>query len=307
MLENLKLGPRYDGFLFLAEAARNPPVLAPHNHVELELNVVMRGKITYVVAGRRFTFGPRTLLWMFPAQEHQLVDRTSDAAYYVAVFKPGLIKAACRGEGYADLMRTDPEDKAGVLHTELAPDAFDLVRSLMDSLVEDGLDPDVLNREAGFGVGSKFHFEHGDPDALNAGLRHLLLWCWRQQRGRAGAARAVALHPAVSRALELLGNGEWAEDGSRLARHCGVSEAYLSRVFARQVGVPLTRYRNSARLARFWRVLRTPPQKNLAEAAYAAGFGSYAQFFKIFHKTYGQGPRASLAADHAPPPNTAST
>lgn len=301
MLEDLKLGPRYDGFLFLAEAARNPPVLRPHHHIELELNLVVAGTITYVVGGRRFSFPKRTLLWMFPSQEHQLVDRTDDAAYYVAVFKPGLIAEACRGEGYAGLKRTKPDDPSGVLHTELAPESFDLMRRLMDSLVVNGLDPDVLNREAGFGVGSDFQFEHGDPDALNAGLRHLLLWGWRHQRGQAGAARAVALHPAVSRALELLGEGEWTENGAHLARRCGVSEAYLSRVFARQIGVPLTRYRNSARLARFWHLLRTPPQKNLAEAAYAAGFGSYAQFFKIFHQAYGQGPRASLATRAAPP------
>jgi len=97
MLEDLKLGERYDGFLFLAEAARNPPVLGSHRHIELELNLVVEGTITYVVRGRRFTFGKRSLLWMFPAQEHQLVDRTGDAQYYVAVFKPELLRAACRG------------------------------------------------------------------------------------------------------------------------------------------------------------------------------------------------------------------
>jgi hypothetical protein len=56
MLENLKLGPRYDGFLFLAEAARNPPILKSHRHIELELNLVVSGHITYVVGGRRYTF-----------------------------------------------------------------------------------------------------------------------------------------------------------------------------------------------------------------------------------------------------------
>src|SRR5688572_17334003 len=90
MLENLKLSDRYDGFLFLAEAARNPPVLKPHHHLELELNVVRRGEITYVVGGQRYRFGQRSLLWMYPAQEHQMVDRTDDAEYYVAVFKPQL-------------------------------------------------------------------------------------------------------------------------------------------------------------------------------------------------------------------------
>jgi AraC-like DNA-binding protein len=297
MLENLKLGPRYDGFLFLAESVRNLPVLRPHHHVELELNLVVNGTITYVVGGRRFAFQKRTLLWMFPAQEHQLVDRTGDAQYYVAVFKPGLIARACRGEGYAGLKRAAPEAGAEgeVLHTELGADAFDLVRRTMDAIVEDGLHPDVLNREVGFGAGSDFRFEHGDPDWLNAGLRHLLLLAWRHQRGRAGRARAVALHPAVRKALAFLGTEECAEGMGALARRCGVSEAYLSRIFGRQVGVPLTRYQNSVRLGRFLELYRaTGEQRTIAEAVYAAGFGSYAQFYKVFTESYGRGPREVL-------------
>ena len=299
MLENLKLGPRYDGFLFLAESARNPPTLRPHHHAELELNLVVNGAVTYVVGGKRFTFSKRTLLWMFPEQEHQLVDRTADAQYYVAVFKPGLIAQACRGANHVGLKRKMPEASrpgdAVVLHTELAPDAFDLLRRTMDAIVEDGLDPDVLNREAGFGAGSGFRFEHGDPDWLNAGLRHLLLLAWRQQRGRTGAARAVAMHPAVRKALALLAAGDWEAGMGALARKCGVSEAYLSRVFARHVGVSLTRYRSSVRLARFWELYRDPKkQRTIAETVYAAGFGSYAQFYKVFAQAYGRGPRDAL-------------
>ena len=64
MLEDLKLGKGYDGFLFLAESIRNPPKLESHHHIELELNLVVRGTITYVVGGRRFAFQPRSLLWL---------------------------------------------------------------------------------------------------------------------------------------------------------------------------------------------------------------------------------------------------
>jgi hypothetical protein len=42
---------------------RNPPVIRAHHHAELELNLVARGEITYIVGGKRYTFGPRTLLW----------------------------------------------------------------------------------------------------------------------------------------------------------------------------------------------------------------------------------------------------
>lgn len=299
MLENLKLGPNYDGFLFLAESVRNPPVLRPHHHVELELNLVKAGSITYVVDGQRFTFNKGDLLWIFPAQEHQLVDRTVDAAYYVAVFKPDLIRRSCRGERYRDLKRQRAGRK-GVLHTELAPRDFDDLRHAMDALIEDGLDPDLLNREAGFGLSPDFRFKHNDPDWLNAGLRHLLLYGWRLQQGRGAGKAAVSLHPAVRKALARINGEETAgDDAKSLARHCGVSEAYLSRLFHRQVGVTLTRYRNSIRISRFWDACRRGGRRQLLDSVYQAGFGSYAQFYRVFTETYGKGPREAFRMDGA--------
>jgi AraC-like DNA-binding protein len=294
MLADLKLGKRYDGLLFLAESQRNLPKLNSHHHVELELNLVVRGTITYVVGKRRFTFQARTLLWLFPAQEHQLVDRSDDAQIYVAVFKPSLIARSCRTPIYEGLKR-DNHEQGGVLNTLLDPQSFDLIKRTMDSLMEGSLDPDVLNQQGGYGVGTDFTFEHDDPDGLNAGLHHLLLRCWRSQLSGEKPGKPVALHPAVRRALHLLSEGHWEESLGALAKACGVSEAYLSRTFRRQLGIPLSRYRNSLRLSRFWENYRQPEQKTLTQAVYAAGFGSYAQFYKIFTQAYGRGPRASLA------------
>lgn len=292
MLENLKLASPYDGFLFLAESVRNPPVLRPHHHAELELNLVAAGEITYVVGSQRYTFRRRTLLWMFPSQEHQLVDRTSDAAYYVAVFKPDMIRRACRGERYASLKQDQLSEK-GVLNVELSPSDFDLLRLEMDRLIAGGMDLDLLNKEAGFGLSRDFSFRHSDPDWLNAGLRHLLLSAWRLQQSGGSAFPEVVLHRAVRRALDWIDREQEMEEES-LLRYCGVSHSYLSRLFHQQVGVPLSRYRNSARLGRFWEAYRTRDSITVTEAAYEAGFGSYAQFFRVFSEAYGSGPRSVL-------------
>jgi AraC-like DNA-binding protein len=295
VLQDLKLDPEYDGFLFLAESARNPPSLRSHHHAELELNLVARGTITYVTGGGRFTFGPRSLLWMFPAQEHQLVDRSNDAQNYVAVFKPDLIARSCHGAGYHGLKRKRA-GKGAVLHTVLDPGTFGFLRRMMDHVMEGSLDPDLLNREAGFGVKSDFRYHHGDPDGLNAGLHHLLLFCWKLQQAGTSRQRAFSLHPAVSRAISILGDDDWSGSLGDLSRQCGLSVAHFSRLFARQAGVSLNRYRNSLRLARFWEQFRRPVQPTIMEAVYAAGFGSYAQFYKVFFNAYGQGPRAAVMA-----------
>ncbi len=73
-------------------------------------------------------------------------------------------------------------------------------------------------------------------------------------------------------------------------------------MFRKQIGVPVTRYRNSVRLARFWEEYRQPEQRTLLEAMFAAGFGSYAQFYRVYSDVYGCGPRASLRTGSEPNP-----
>lgn len=299
MLADLKLNRRYDGMLYLAESARNLPKLDSHHHVELELNLVLRGSITYILGERRFTFPARTLLWLYPEQEHHLVAHSPDARFYVAVFKPSLIARACQTPAYSGLKRQNSEI-GDVLHARLLPETFDLIRRTMESIMHGSLDSDVLNREAGYGWRSNFTYEHSDPDALNAGLRYLLLFCWRAQRTGKLSGEAVALHRCVRRAVHALSDGDLQISLAELASVCGTSEAYLSRTFRKQIGVPLSHYRNTLRLARFWDELRQSEEKTVSEAVYAAGFGSYAQFYKVFAETYGQGPRAFLAGEKGP-------
>ena len=290
MLEDLKLDPAYEGFLFLAESIRNPPLLRPHHHVELEINLVAEGTIIYISEGQRFSFKKGALLWFFPSQEHQLVDRTADARYYVAVFKPEFIRRACRGARYADLKKKKPP-QSGILHCDLSPQDFDRLRREMDKIIADGLDPDLLNREVGFGLSADFRYQHNDPDWLNAGLRFLLLVCWRLQQNRGAWQGKSTVHPLVRLALDVM-TVEPNLDLAALSKQCGVSVAYLSRLFHQQIGVPLSRYRNSLRLSRFWEIYREPDRQNLTDAALAAGFGSYAQFYRVFSKSYGKNPRS---------------
>ncbi|HEY4357770.1 MAG TPA: helix-turn-helix domain-containing protein, partial [Acidobacteriaceae bacterium] len=273
--------------------------LHSHHHRELEVNLVVQGTITYVVDGMRFSFSPRTLLWLFPEQEHQLVDRSANAQFYVAVFKPSLIARSCRTATYSGLKRKTNE-QGGVLSTLLKPDAFDLISETMSSLMEGSLDPDLLNREAGFGETSEFRFQHNDPDALNAGLHYLLLHCWRSRLTGKATRGPVVLHPVVRRALQLLSDETKERGLEELAKACGASESYLSRKFHQQIGVSFTRYRNSLRLSRFFAQYQRADHPTITEAVYAAGFGSYAQFYKVFSQVYGRGPRNCLRNDPLP-------
>ena len=106
-------------------------------------------------------------------------------------------------------------------------------------------------------------------------------------------------------------NGEIAP-GTRLleiplATELGVSPGHLARSFKREMGVSLVDYRNRLRLDRFFEsIQRRGGSGNLLDAALEAGFGSYAQFHRVYRKFLGTTPRDVFASARAAAPESKS-
>jgi len=81
--------------------------------------------------------------------------------------------------------------------------------------------------------------------------------------------------------------------GKEIASALDISLSRLSRVFKAEMGMSLVEYRNRLRLDRF-SVLLDRGRTNLLEAALAAGFGSYAQFHRVFRALRHMTPREYL-------------
>ena len=81
--------------------------------------------------------------------------------------------------------------------------------------------------------------------------------------------------------------------GKEIAPKLGISTGRLARVFKTEMGMSLVEYRNRLLLDRFDRLLEGGGL-NLLEAALAAGFGSYAQFHRVFRAFRKMTPRAYL-------------
>jgi AraC-like DNA-binding protein len=290
MLMDLKLDGSLLGLIYLVDASLNPPLLGAHHHEEWELNLVVKGRVTYLVNGQRWTIGRRSMMWFFPGQHHQLLHRTADARYYVAAVKRALINDLDVNGPYSELIKeTPPKFQTSIID----PGSFDLLCRHLQALTEDGPAASDLNRELGFGFCSSFRYTHSDPERLNSGLQFLLLAAWRQHR-LGMSTTSMNLHPAVQRTLNLLEDHTEAVDLERLATDGGISQAYLSRLFHRQVGMPMHQYRATRRLQRFWHVWTKTPRPRMLDAALTAGFGSYAQFHRTFVEVHGCGPRQYL-------------
>lgn len=106
------------------------------------------------------------------------------------------------------------------------------------------------------------------------------------QRG-AGSA-----HPLVDSVTNLLARDPTMSCAA-LAERLHISAGRLARTFKREANTSVVDHRNELRLARFLRAV-DPQGRNLLDAALDAGFGSYAQFHRVFRERFGRPPREYL-------------
>ena len=78
-----------------------------------------------------------------------------------------------------------------------------------------------------------------------------------------------------------------------LARELQLSARQLTRSFQREARKSLVEYRNELRLAGFLERIAADAS-DVLQAARGAGFGSYAQFHRVFRARFGRGPREYL-------------
>lgn len=83
--------------------------------------------------------------------------------------------------------------------------------------------------------------------------------------------------------------------GPSLARRARVSQGALSSRFHGELGVPLVEYRARSKLMRF--VALVDAGASFTQAAFEAGFGSYAQCHRVFQRGLGCSPRRYFAGE----------
>ena len=238
----------------------------PHRHAELEINLVVRGTASYLLGERRYELSPGTLTWLFPGQDHVLVDQSADHELWWAVFRPSLVVRSATTPQTRPLVEQDP--------------AWRFSRRL-DSGAAGRLD--ALFREVRAA-------EMRDDALANAGLAYLLVSAWRAFLESEAVVEGIELHPAVETVARLLRSDPGAGDLAWLARTAGLSPSHLSRLFRAQTGVSIGRFRNQQRLQRFLLLYGRGRRTTALAAALEAGFGSYAQFYRVFREETGRSP-----------------
>jgi AraC-like DNA-binding protein/quercetin dioxygenase-like cupin family protein len=262
MRQQLELPDELDGQLW--HYRQHGRANAMHHHAELEFNLVTQGSGLYLLANRKYQIRRGDLLWLFPAQEHVLVEQSADFEMWIGVAKPKTVRRIATDANAKVLRQANPE---GEYCRRLSQRAFTRLETLLAEIAMTPIQPGLFN----------------------TGLAYAFLTAWSQFE-HAADAPVHDVHPAVERAARHIRDRNNTLGLTELARHAGLSAARLSRLFKQQTGVALVEFRNRQRVEKFLKLYGTGQRQTMLDAALEAGFGSYPQFHRVFKRVTGKSP-----------------
>ena len=262
MRQQLKLPAALDGNLW--HYRHHGRANAMHHHAELEFNLVTQGRGLYLLANRKYQIRRGDLLWLFPAQEHVLIEQSPDFEMWIGVAKPATVRRIATDMDAKILRQANP---AGEYCRRLSQPALVRLETLFAEIAA----------------------THERPGLFNAGLNYALLAAW-QSFEHAADVPVHDVHPAVEKAARHIRDQNNTIGLEELAQHAGLSAPRLSRLFKQQTGIALVDFRNRQRVEKFLSLYRTGQRVTMLDAALEAGFGSYPQFHRVFKRVLGCSP-----------------
>jgi len=239
-----------------------------HAHETLEINLVLRGSGQVLLEDRRYPLLPGHLIWLWPGQRHVPSEWSADMLLWIVEWQPARLmrlKQARRGDA------PFPGEAHQSFCRRLDAPALQRLDGLLSAAA-------ALQR----------------PDAFNRGLDFALFALWDEFLAGAPVQDCTAFHPKLEAVLELLGDRDLELSQAQLARRVKMSPFYLSALFQQRTGLTIPAYRNRLRLQEFFRRTHAHPEIRLMQHALDSGFGSYAQFYRIFTAALGLTPRQWL-------------
>lgn len=244
-----------------------------HAHATLELNLVLRGSGQVLLDDRRYPLLPGHVIWLWPGQRHVPSDWSSDMLLWIVEWHPAVL-ARLRKARQKD--SPHPGEPGQSFCRRLAAPSVQRLDGLLSALA-------ALAR----------------ADAFNRGLEFALFALWDEFLTAEAVPDCPAFHPKLEAVLGWLGNPSREFSQAQLAQRVKMSPYYLSTLFQKQTGLTIPAYRNRLRLQEFFRRLHGHPEIRLLQHALDSGFGSYAQFFRVFSEALGVSPREWLRTPDA--------
>lgn len=250
-------------------AARMPEA---HRHAEVEVNFIVRGRLSYWLGGGLVTLEPGSLCAFWAAYPHRVVADSEDLDFY---------------------WLTVP--LANFL-------SWNFPQSLVDALISGTLvrQAKVSSIKAEGLLWENWAAAIGNP-SLSGFELNVLLW---EVRARLGRFALEATQPnqrtssrrsdGMSRGVQKMARfiGEHFRDPVKvadIAAHAGLNPNYATEAFRKVFGLGIKDYLNRQRIAEAQRLLLSR-QDTVLEIAYQCGFASPSRFHEWFNRLCGTSP-----------------
>lgn len=224
-----------------------------HFHVEPEFNLIAAGQATFGIGESVVTVSEGDLLGFPPAQDHVLLEASSDLYLFAIGMEPTLS---------SDVLRGEPDHVMLPTRLHLRPDDFRSLVGQASAIVER---PGVEQPCAEL-------WEHAH-------------WLAR----RCGTPPVASMHVLTRRCLSAVQHSPDLELQA-LSAQIKAADSEISRYFHRDIGMTFARYRTRVRLLRLIGLMDRG-DTTLMSAAEESGFGSYSQCHRIFQRELGCSPR----------------
>jgi AraC-like DNA-binding protein len=262
MILRLDLNPKLDGAIWF-HSFRGAKQRLAERHNELEFNFVVHGTATYLVNQQKYILSPNTQIWLFPRHEHVLLSESNDCQMWIVVVRPRLLRRICREDAFQYLTKPSIQECCRRVSVGGGKELHSLLNNVVDTAAI--------------------------PEYFNSGLAYAIHKAWLLSCDETPLRPACDVHPCVERVAQMLDRGDLQMSTEALGEASGLSVSRLRRLFNEQIGMGIHEYRNRIMVERFMQIYDGRTKKMLS-AAFEAGFGSYAQFYRIFSEIIGVPP-----------------
>jgi AraC-like DNA-binding protein len=261
----------------------NPsPMPSPDHHNEIQLNLLRRGRVTYMIGGVKTKVPVGQFLAFWAAMPHQIIDYEEDTEYFVATIPLAwFLQCQLPDQVVQPLMRGEVVTEPRLERT--AMDAALFVQWEQDLKKNHRVLREIVTRE------------------METRLRRLGLALEAEQLGPAGRPPAKVQMGGLNKVEQMV---------------CYIARSYLEPVTVDDIGKAVGMHPNSAmrlfkkvfgttlidhithhRVFHAKRLLATTDQK-IVDVAYSSGFSSISRFNEAFRRASGCTPR-TYRAEHA--------
>ncbi|WP_438482606.1 helix-turn-helix domain-containing protein [Oleiharenicola lentus] len=260
----------------------NPsPMQRPDHHNEIQINMLGRGRVTYVLGDRMVHMRPGRLTAFWAAIPHQIIDYEPDTEYFVATLP-----------------------LAWFLQCELPAV---LVQPLMRGEVAEEPQQDRANFDSGLFQQWELDLKKSSKEIreivvveMKTRLRRLALALESPKGGASARASAKMPMGGLNKVEQMVcfiaGNYMDPVTADDIGKAAGLHPNSAMRLFKRTFGTTLVEHLTHHRVFHAKRLLATTDQK-IVDIAFSSGFNSISRFNEVFRQLCGCTPRA-FRAEH---------